>query len=82
MSTRNGRDLPTWIEAVHDDDHIPHPGRFAEGLLADFDAVTTSLTLPYSSGVTEGAANRIKALKRGTSGRDGFQLHRKRILLT
>ena len=81
MSNRIGQDLPDWITAVRDDDRIPHLGAFASGLLADLDAVTAGLTLPYSSGITEGAANRIKALKRGTFGRYGFWLLRKRILL-
>ncbi|GAA2021179.1 hypothetical protein GCM10009839_17570 [Catenulispora yoronensis] len=81
MSNRTGSNLPTWIKAVHGDDRIPHLSRFADGLLADFDAVTAGLTLPYSSGITEGAVNHIKALKRGTFGRDGFPLLHKRILL-
>lgn len=70
-----------WIEPVHPDDGIPHLGRFSDGLLADFDAVTAGLALPYSSGITEGAVNRIKALSGGTFGRDAFPLLRRRILL-
>ncbi|WP_397495566.1 hypothetical protein [Rhodococcus sp. KBS0724] len=40
------------------------------------------MTLPYSSGAVEGHVNRIKMLKRQMYGRAGFDLLRKRILLS
>lgn len=81
MSKRTGSNLRIWIEAVYGDAASRSSAGSADGLLADFDAVTAGLTLPYSSGITEGAVNCIRALKRETFGRDGFPLLRKRILL-
>uniref|UniRef100_UPI00374EE5D0 hypothetical protein n=1 Tax=Rhodococcus globerulus TaxID=33008 RepID=UPI00374EE5D0 len=60
----------------------PHVYRFASGLDTDHAAVRNGLTLPYSSGAVEGHFNRIKMLKRQMYGRAGFDLLRKRILLS
>ncbi|WP_405692395.1 hypothetical protein [Streptomyces sp. NBC_00057] len=54
---------------------------FAPHMLRDLDAVTAGLTLEWSSGGTEGAANRIKKIKRQLYGRAGFEPLRKMILL-
>jgi transposase len=43
--------------------------------------VRNGLTLPWSSGVVEGAVNRLKMLKRQMYGRASFELLRKRVLL-
>ena len=49
--------------------------------LPDWAAVTARLTLPHSSGTTEGHVNRIKMIKRQMYGRANPDLLRKRILL-
>ncbi len=54
---------------------------FVVGVRSDLGAVTTGLTLPFSSGAVEGQVNRIKMLKRQMFGRAGVDLLRKRILL-
>ena len=51
---------------------------FAAGLRKDWAAVTTGLTLPYSSGPVEGHVNRIKMIKRQMYGRANPDLLRKR----
>ena len=61
---------------------MPGITRFATGLTADLAAVTAGLSLPFSSGPVEGNVNRIKMIKRQMYGRAGFDLLRKRILLT
>ncbi len=81
LTQRRGERLPAWIAAVHDDD-LPSLHRFASHLERDLDAVIAGLTLPWNSGVVEGHVNRIKMLKRQMYGRAGFQLLRKRVLLT
>ncbi|MFB7244070.1 hypothetical protein ACFCYX_16575 [Streptomyces populi] len=43
--------------------------------------MTAGLSLEWSSGGTQGAANRIKKIKRQLYGRAGFALLRKMILL-
>ena len=73
--------MNSWMAAVSADD-LPHLRRFVRGLETDHAAVRNGLTLPYSSGVVEGHVNRIKMLKRQMYGRAGFDLLRKRILLS
>ncbi len=63
-------------------DDLPTIHTFAAGIDRDRDAVIAGLTLPWSSGVVEGHVNRIKMLKRQMFGRAGFQLLRKRVLLS
>ncbi|MGY0021460.1 ISL3 family transposase [Streptomyces sp. YJ-C3] len=80
LAHRLGPTLPAWIEAV-DASQLPGLTIFALHHLRDLDAVTAGLTLPWSSGGTEGAVNRIKKIKRQLYGRAGFELLRKMILL-
>ncbi len=76
-----GQQLTAWIAAA-EAAALPGITKFATGLTADLDAVTAGLTLPFSSGPVEGNVNRIKMLKRQMYGRAGFDLLRKRVLLT
>ncbi|WP_405439725.1 transposase [Streptomyces avidinii] len=80
LTQRQGEYLPAWLEAVRQDD-LPSLYTLAAGIDRDLNAVTTGLTLPWSSGAVEGHANRIKMLKRQMFGRAGFALLRKRVLL-
>ncbi|MGW2184247.1 transposase [Streptomyces sp. NPDC001732] len=74
-----GTTLPAWINAV-DAGQPPGLTGFALHLLHDLNAMSAALTLPWSSGGTEGAGNRIKKIKRQLCGRAGFELLRKMIL--
>ncbi|MDV6271577.1 transposase [Rhodococcus globerulus] len=76
-----GEQLNSWILAVSMDD-LPHLHRFVRTLDTDHAAVRNGLTLSYSSGAVEGHVNRIKMLKRRMYGSVGFDLLRKRILLS
>ena len=59
MTKRTGeQDLAGWLERVEADDQ-PELRTFAAGIRHDLAAVTAGLTLPYSSGSTEGNVNRI-----------------------
>ena len=55
---------------------------FAAGLEQDGAAVRAALTESWSSGQAEGQVNRLKLLKRQSYGRAGFDLLRRRVLLT
>ncbi|MFF9060869.1 hypothetical protein ACF09K_19605 [Streptomyces sp. NPDC014882] len=77
---RRGERPPDWLDAVRQDD-LPGLHTLAAGSDRDRDAVIAGLTSPWSSGVVEEHVNRIKMPKRQMSGRAGFQLPRKRILL-
>jgi hypothetical protein len=81
MNQLDGHLLPRWIKAAEGSE-LPPLRSFAHNLNKDFDAVTVGLTLPYSSGMVEGHINRVKFLKRQGYGRAGFDLLRRRILLT
>jgi transposase len=50
------RDLTGWLERVDADDQ-PELHTFAAGIRLDLAAVTAGLSLPYSSGSTEGNVN-------------------------
>lgn len=63
-------------------DDLPQLHRFVRGLETDHDGVRNGPTLIYSFGAVEGHVNRIKMLKRQMYGRAGFDLLRKRILLS
>ncbi|MFC9769312.1 ISL3 family transposase [Rhodococcus jostii] len=81
LTGRHGDRLASWMVAVASDD-LPHLQRFVRGIERDHAAVLNGLTLPHNSGAVEGNVNRIKMLKRQMYGRAGFDLLRKRILLS
>jgi transposase len=80
MTKRTGeQELAGWLGRVDADDQ-PELHTFAAGIRQDLAAVTAGLTLPYSSGSTEGNVNRIKAIKRQMYGRASLDLLRKRVI--
>jgi transposase len=80
MTKRTGdQQLAGWLERVEADDQ-PELHTFAAGIRQDMAAVTAGLTLPYSSGATEGNVNRLKAIKRQMYGRASLDLLRKRVI--
>ena len=76
-----GQDLPQWMAAARNPG-LPGIASFAKGLEQDLDAVTSGLTMNWSSGPVEGRVNHIKMVKRQMFGRAGLPLLRKRVLLT
>jgi transposase len=80
MTKRTGQqNLAGWLERVEADDQ-PELHTFAAGIRHDLAAVTAGLSLPYSSGATEGNVNRLKAIKRQMYGRASLDLLRKRVI--
>ena len=80
MTKRTGEQaLAGWLERVQADDQ-PELHTFAAGIRLDLAAVTAGLSLPYSSGPTEGNVNRLKAIKRQMYGRASLDLLRKRVI--
>jgi hypothetical protein len=74
MTRRTGeQDLAGWLERV-DADNQPELHTFTAGIRHDLAAVTAGLSLPYSSGTTEGNINRLKAIKRQMYGRASLDL--------
>ncbi|MGV9567570.1 transposase [Streptomyces sp. NPDC003480] len=81
LTTLSGTRLPEWITEAAEA-NLPGISSFAVGLHSDFDAVTAGLITDWNSGPVEEAVNRIKMLKRQMSGRAGFALLRKSVLLS
>ena len=81
MNKHRGDRLPDWMLRVQAD-NLPALHSLVTGLRRDLAAVTAGLTMTWSSGPVEGAVNRIKTLKRSMYGRAGFDLLRRRILLS
>jgi transposase len=81
LTNLRGDRLSAWIAAAQQA-ALPGLTGFATSLTSDLDAVTAGLTLPHSSGPVEGNVNRIKMIKRQMYGRAGFDLLRKRVLLS
>src|SRR5262249_53216702 len=80
MTKRTGEQhLAGGLERVDPDAHPDRPTSPA-GIRQDLAAVTAGLTLPYSSGATEGNVNRLKAIKRQMYGRASLDLLRKRVI--
>jgi transposase len=80
MTKRTGeQNLASWLDRVEADDQ-PELHTFAAGIRQDLAAVTAGLSLPYSSGSTEGNVNRLKAIKRQMYGRASLDLLRKRVI--
>ncbi|MBO0791191.1 MAG: transposase [Ktedonobacteraceae bacterium] len=59
---------------------MPDVETFTQGLRNDYEAVKSSLVLPYSNGPVEGQINRLKLVKRSMYGRGSFELLRGRFL--
>jgi transposase len=69
-----------WLERATTSSVVPLQ-RFAIGLRADYEAVKSGITLPWSNGPVEGQINRLKMLKRQMFGRAKIDLLRQRFLL-
>lgn len=78
---RMGDQLEEWIAAAQSSD-IAELRRYAVGLRADLKAVQAGLTLAWSNGQVEGHIHRLKLLKRQMYGRAGFDVLRRRVLVT
>jgi transposase len=79
LRERAGQHLETWLKAA-ETRHIPEFESFAAGVRQDQAAIFAGLTLPWSSGQTEGQITRLKLLKRSMYGRAKFDLLRLRVL--
>jgi transposase len=72
--------LEPWLEqAIRS--QIPELRAFAVGLRREWEAIATTLCLPWSNGPVEGHIHRLKLLKRQMYGRAKFDLLRKRVIL-
>ena len=75
--------IKKWIEYVRGSKKsLAGLKNFANGLLSDIKAVENAICLAWSNGAVEGHVNRIKSIKRQMYGRAGFELLRRKVLLS
>jgi transposase len=73
--------LGTWLGDARTSG-VPVLETFAAGLEQEGAAVRAAVTTPWSSGQAEGQITRLKLIKRQAYGRAGFDLLRRRVLLS
>lgn len=56
--------------------------RFAKGLITDIEAIKAAIIRDDNNGITEGNVNRLKNIKRQMYGRAGFELLRRKVVLS
>ena len=78
IKEKQGDKLKGWCDDVINDENENIKG-FARGVLKDYKAVYQGLV---SNGPVEGQVNRLKNIKRQMYGRAGYELLRKRVVIT
>ena len=81
MKEKQGDKLKGWCDDVINDENENIKG-FARGVLKDYKAVYQGFVSNWSSGPVEGQVNRLKNIKRQMYGRAGYELLRKRVVIT
>jgi transposase len=81
MKEKEGDKLKGWCDDVINDENENIKG-FARGVLKDHNAVYQGFVSNWSNGPVEGQVNRLKNIKRQMYGRAGFELLRKRVVIT
>ncbi len=86
MKEKEGDKLAAWCENIINDKEENIKG-FAKGILNDFKAVYQGFVSNWSNGPVKAAAaagqvNRLKNIKRQMYGRIGFELLRRRVVIT
>ena len=83
MLKRRMGNIKRWIEFIkRSKSKLSGLRTFANGLLRDITAVNNGIHMPWSNGAVEGHVNRIKSIKRQMYGRAGFELLRKKVILS
>lgn len=70
-----------WIDQVMNSSFKSLKG-FVKGLIKDLDAVKAAIIYDDNNGLTEGNVNRLKNIKRQMYGRAGFELLRRKVVLS
>lgn len=81
IKDKTGEKLMPWCKNIIDD-KAEHIKSFAKGVLIDYNAVYQGFESNWSNGPVEGQVNRLKTIKRQMYGRAGFELFRKRVVIT
>lgn len=83
MLKRGSGNIRRWIDFImRSKRKLAGLKTFANGLLHDIKAVENGIRLPWSNGAVEGHVNRVKSIKRQMYGRAGFELLRRKVILS
>ncbi len=83
MLKRGSGNIRRWIDFImRSKRKLAGLKTFANGLLQDIKAVENGIRLPWSNGAVEGHVNRVKSIKRQMYGRAGFELLRRKVILS
>jgi transposase len=82
FKTRAEDGLASWLADAADPSMPREFQRFASGIQRDMSAVIAAIKLRWSNGQAEGQINRLKTIKRQMYGRAGFEMLRRRFLVT
>lgn len=83
MLKRGSGNIRRWIDFIKRSKRkLSGLKTFANGLLQDIKAVENGIQLLWSNGAVEGHVNRIKSIKRQMYGRAGFELLRRKVILS
>ena len=73
--------LQEWIDLVMDSS-FQSLKCFVKGIIRDWEAIKAAILIVDNNGVTEGNVNRLKNIKRQMYGRAGFELLRRKVVLS
>jgi transposase len=73
--------LDQWLEK-YKSTNIKRIRSFINGINHDLEAIKNAIKYPWSNGVVEGHVNRLKNKKREMYGRAGFELLRRKVVLS
>jgi transposase len=83
MFARGRGNIKRWIDFVKRSKYkLVGLKTLARGLSRDINAVENGIKMRWSNGAVEGHVNRIKSIKRQMYGRAGFDLLRKKVILS
>ena len=83
MLKRGSGNIRRWIDFIKRSKRkLAGLKTFANGIFHDIKAVENGIRLPWSNGAVEGHVNRIKSIKRQIYGRAGFELLRRKVILS
>ena len=83
MLKRGSGNIQRWIDFIKRSKRkLAGLKTFSNSLMQDIKAVENGIKLPWSNGAVEGHVNRIKSIKRQMYGRAGFELLRRKVILS
>ena len=81
LNSEDDLNLDLWLEK-YKTTNIKRIKSFINGIYHDLEAIKNAIKYSWSNGVVEGHVNRLKNKKREMYGRAGFELLRRKVILS